>query len=73
MTICLMQVKKGLFSLKEARRLAEEYDQKNKQLKDQNVEVPEYVDEETINFLNELKVKFIKQFLIEALKYENKE
>lgn len=69
----LMQVKKGLFSLKEARRLAEEYDQKNKQLKDQNVEVPEYVDEETINFLNELKVKFIKQFLIEALKYENKE
>ena len=45
----------------------------NKQLKDQNIEVPEQVDEETVNFLNELKVKFIKQFLIEELSYENEE
>lgn len=67
----LMQVKKGLFSLKEARRLAEEYDQKNKALKDSNVTVPEKVDEETIEFLNNLKVKFIKQFLKEELRNED--
>ena len=65
----LMQVKKGLYSLAEARRLAYETDQANKQLKEENIVVPEYVDQETLKALDDLKVKFIKQFLKEVLVY----
>ena len=63
----LMQVKKGLYSLTEARRLALEYDQKNKNLKEDNIQIPEYIDFEVEEKLNNLKVKFIKQFLKEEL------
>jgi hypothetical protein len=63
----LMQVKKGLYDLKEARRLAYEYDQKNKLLKEENIQVPEFIDQKTLEALNNLKIKFIKQFLKEEL------
>lgn len=63
----LMQVKKGLYSLAEARRLAYETDQANKQLKEENIVVPEFIDQDIVNALNDLKVRFIKQFLREEL------
>ena len=63
----LMQVKKGLYDLKEARRLALEYDQANKKLKEDNLQTPEYIDFEVEEKLNSLKVKFIKQFLKEEI------
>lgn len=63
----LMQVKKGLHPLFEARRLALEYDQKNKKLKEDYLQNPEYIDFEVEEKLNNLKVKFIKQFLKEEL------
>jgi hypothetical protein len=63
----LMQVKKGLYSLTEARRLAYETDQANKQLKEENIAVPEFIDQDIVNALNDLKVRFIKQFLREEL------
>ena len=66
----LMQVKKGLYSLAEARRLAYETDQANKKLKEDNVQTPEYIDFEVEEKLNNLKVKFIKQFLKEELSHE---
>ena len=66
----LMQVKKGLFTLAEAKRLAYEYDQKNKKLKEENITTPEYVDFEVEEKLNSLKYRFIKQFLKEELMYE---
>ena len=66
----LMQVKKGLYDLNEARRLAYETDQANKKLKEDNVQTPEYIDFEVEEKLNNLKVKFIKQFLKEELSRE---
>ena len=66
----LMQVKKGLYDLNEARRLAYETDQANKKLKEDSVQTPEYIDFEVEEKLNSLKVKFIKQFLKEELSHE---
>ena len=63
----LMQVKKGLYDLKEARRLAYEVDQENKRLKEENTNTPEFIDQETLKALDDLKVSFIKQFLKEEL------
>ena len=63
----LMQVKKGLFELKEARRVALEYDQKNKLLKEQNLVMPEKIDLGTDKFLYDLKLRFIKQYLREEI------
>jgi hypothetical protein len=63
----LMQVKKGLYSLTEARRLAYETDQENKRLKEENIVVPEFIDQDIVNVLSDLKVRFIKQFLREEL------
>jgi hypothetical protein len=63
----LMQVKKGLYSLTEARRLAYETDQENKRLKEENIVVPEFIDQDIVNALSDLKVRFIKQFLREEL------
>ena len=37
-------------------------------LKESNLLSPEQVDYETINFLEDMKIKFIKQYLIEELK-----
>ena len=54
-------------SLTEARRLAYEIDQENKKLKEDNIQVPEYIDFEVEEKLTTLKVKFIKQFLREEL------
>lgn len=67
-----MQVKKGLFELKEAHRLAEEYDQKNKLLKEQNLVIPEKIDLDTDKFLYDLKLRFIKQYLREEILNEIK-
>ena len=70
-TLCyvgyLMQVKKGLYSLEDARRIAYETDKATKKLKDENLTEFEYIDKFTENALNELKCKFIKQFLKESL------
>lgn len=63
----LMQVKKGLYSLEDARRVAYETDQATKKLKDENLTEIEYIDKFTENALDELKCKFIKQFLKESL------
>ena len=63
----LMKVKKGFYDLAEARRLAYETDQENKRLKEENITTPEFIDKETLNALDELKVKFITQFLKESL------
>lgn len=63
----LMKVKKGFYDLTEARRLAYETDQENKRLKEENITTPEFIDQETLKALDELKVKFIKQFLREEL------
>ena len=69
----LMKVKKGFYDLTEARRLAYETDQENKRLKDENIQVPEYINFEVEEQLNDLKVKFIKQFLKEELSKEENE
>lgn len=63
----LMQVKKGLYSLEDARRVAYETDKATKKLKDENLTEIEYIDKFTENALDELKCKFIKQFLKESL------
>jgi hypothetical protein len=63
----LMRVKKGLYSLEDARRIAYETDQATKKLKDENLTEIEYIDKFTENALDELKCKFIKQFLKESL------
>lgn len=63
----LMKVKKGFYDLTEARRLAYETDQENKRLKEENITTPEVIDQETLKALDELKVKFITQFLKESL------
>ena len=63
----LMKVKKGFYDLTEARRLAYETDQENKRLKEENITTPEFIDQETLKALDELKVKFITQFLKESL------
>lgn len=63
----LMQVKKGLYSLQEARRLAQVTDQDNKRIKDENLTAEEFIDKETEQALVDLKVKFIKKFLKESL------
>lgn len=63
----LMKVKKGFYDLAEARCLAYETDQGNKRLKEENITTPEFIDQETLKALDELKVKFIKQFLKESL------
>jgi hypothetical protein len=63
----LMQVKKGLYSLEDARRIAYETDQATKKLKDENITDVEYVDRFIESALDDLKCKFIKQFLKESL------
>lgn len=63
----LMQVKKGLYSLGDARRIAYETDQATKKLKDENITNVEYIDKVTEGALDGLKCKFIKQFLKESL------
>jgi hypothetical protein len=63
----LMKVKKGFYDLTEARRLAYETDQENKRLKEENITTPEFIDQKTLKALDDLKVKFITQFLKESL------
>lgn len=63
----LLKVKKGLLPLTEARRLAYETDQATKKLKDENMDLSEYINQKTLNELEEIKVKFIKQYLAEKL------
>ncbi len=63
----LMQVKKGLYSLEDARRIAYETDQATKKLKDENITDVEYIDRFIESALDDLKCKFIKQYLRESL------
>lgn len=65
----LMKVKKGMYGLEDARRVAYEVDQENKKLKEDNLVLPDFVDKNTCEALMQLKVKFIKQFLKEELTY----
>ena len=64
----LMAIKKGSLSLEVAKQLAYDVDQESKKLKDENVKTPEPVNQETIKFLDDIKAKFIKRFLISELK-----
>lgn len=63
----LIKVKKGLYGLDEARVKAKEGDDLNKKIKDDNLKTPEPVHPEVKTFLDDLKVKFIRRFLIEEL------
>lgn len=63
----LMDIKKGSKTLEEARQLAYDVDQDNKKLKDASIIVPELVNYDTAKFLDEVKAKFIKRFLISEL------
>ena len=63
----LMHVKKGLYSLDDARRIAFETDQETKRIKDENLTEDEYIDTATEQALMDLKCKFIKQFLRESI------
>lgn len=63
----LMQVKKGFYSLEDARRIAYETDQDTKRIKDEYLTSDEYIDKATEQALIDLKCKFIKQFLKESL------
>jgi hypothetical protein len=63
-----MQVKKGLYSLEEARLIAYNTDQENKHLKELNTKDGSGdIYTTTYKKLEELKFKFIKQFLKEEL------
>lgn len=63
----LIKVKKGLYSLEEARRIALETDQDTKRIKTEHITEDEFIDLETKQALDDLKCEFIKQFLTEAL------
>jgi hypothetical protein len=63
----LMQVKKGVYSLEDVRRIAYETDQDTKRIKDMNITEVEFVDKNIERALDDLKCKFIKQFLKESL------
>lgn len=64
----LMQIKKGCLPLEEARKLARAVDQATKELKDANLKAVEPFDNEAAKFLDMMKAKFIKRFLINQLK-----
>ena len=64
----LMAVKKGCIGLEEARQLAHDVDQATKELKDANLIVPEPVNNDAAKFLDEVKAKFIKRFLVSQLR-----
>lgn len=64
----LMQVKKGSVSLEEARQLAYDVDKATRELKDASLLVPEPVKIGAFQFLEDIKAKFIKRFLIDELR-----
>lgn len=64
----LMNIKKGCLSLEAARQLAYDVDRDTNALKDAKLLVPETVNQDIIYFLDEVKAKFIKRFLITELK-----
>lgn len=64
----LMQVKKGIVGLEEARVLAHDVDLATKELKDASLNVPELVDTAAVQFLDDVKAKFIKRFLLSQLR-----
>lgn len=63
----LMDIKKGCLSLEDARIMAFDVDRDTYALKENNLLIPEQVDYETINFLEDMKVKFIKQYLVDLI------
>lgn len=65
----LLDIKLGVLPLEEARTLAIETDKYTKELTLRFKNEIEEVDQKTLDFLSDLKVKFIKQFLIEELKH----
>ena len=64
----LMDVKKGKETLEVARQLAYDVDQDTRKLKDASLIVPEPVNYDVAKFLDMMKAKFIKRFLINQLK-----
>lgn len=64
----LMEIKKGCLSLEDAIVMALDVDRDSYLLMESNLLFPEQFDYETINFLDGMKAKFIKQYLIEELK-----
>ena len=63
----LMAIKKGIKSLADARVLAYEVDRDTLYLKDTSIMTPEPVNNDAAKFLDELKSRFIKRFLISQL------
>lgn len=64
----LMAVKKGSIALEDARKLAHDVDQATKELKDASLIVPEPVNSDAAKFLDNVKAKFIKRFLVDQLR-----
>lgn len=63
----LVNIKQNIMPLEQARKLAQETDKENSRLKDEAIaltEGKEIVDREAFNLLKDLKVRFIKRFLI---------
>lgn len=63
----LLAIKQGILPLEEARVLAKETDEKNKNLKNKFSTEVEIIDLETFKALDDLKVDFIRKFLTEEL------
>jgi hypothetical protein len=64
----LVDIKLGILPLEEAKALAVNVDQETKELVLLSKTEEEIINQEVVDFLTELKVKFIKQFLSEELR-----
>lgn len=64
----LVDIKLGILPLEEAKALAVNVDQETKELVLLNKTEEEIINQEVVDFLTELKIKFIKQFLSEELR-----
>lgn len=56
----LIDIKKGCYSLEEARRKAEEYDENTKMIKDENVTPEDIINQKGIDILNKVKYDLLK-------------
>jgi hypothetical protein len=64
----LVDIKLGILPLEEAKALAVNVDQETKELVLLSKTEEEIINQEVVDFLTELKIKFIKQFLSEELR-----
>lgn len=64
----LMNLKKGILSLEDARAMAIEFDCANNALKEKHLVLKEPINYNIIEFVDKSKAKFIKRFLISEIK-----